>query len=128
MKLRETILIVLIAAAPAAWACGSAVEREARRLQSRTIPPDASLLAVLGPSTDDSAMKFAWDLEVPEGWRAYADRMRREFATDFELLAASPRGVTLRRQRSGDVYDLKVRIVRGGSPAHVRVTFVARPW
>jgi hypothetical protein len=121
-------LIGLAAALAAAWSCGSTAEREARRLQARTIPPSANLLAVAGPAADGSGLAFNWELEIHEGWRAYADRMRREFAADFEVLAASPRGVTLRRTRPADVHDLKVRVLRGGLPAHVRVTFVAQPW
>ena len=119
-------LRVLVVTSVLLYACSnqSSADYVARGWIHRVIPRSAAH-SNLEQSSTLVSRQFTAEFDAPQGWRHYRAWVRARLAPHFELRAAGRTGLTFARVEAGDVYQLHIQALSGGTGSRVRVTVVA---
>jgi hypothetical protein len=124
-EMRPTLRL-LVATSVLLYACSnqSSADSIARGWIHRVIPRSAAR-SNLEQSSTLVSRQFTAEFDSPQGWRQYRAWVRTRLVPHFELRAAGRTGLTFARVEPGDVYQLQIRALSGGTGSRVRVTVVA---
>lgn len=102
------------------------VQRTARVLEHRTIPPGAKVISRTGPHRHDSSAETSWEFETAQDWKDYRRWVGSQLAPDFAVVQSEDGKFVLARRDAGDVHTLTIQAIRKDS-LYVHVTLVSRP-
>lgn len=116
---------IATAAAVAVTGCANHLPyAEVRELQRLTTPAQG----IAGPATSAAAHGWTWDLTADQSWASYASWVQRQIPDSYGVRFTTPTSLTFRRILDGDVYELRMRPVSGGTSLTVTSTFTATPF